>query len=245
MRPPFEILLPDPLGGESAVVLAGPQEDWPDEAFEDELALVAGAAECRRREFAAARGLAHEAMRRLGLPPRPVLRAEDGRAPRWPEGMTGALSHASGRGKTIGWAAAAVGRAGAVKGIGIDLEWADRVRERLWKRVFNDKEREALEALPEDGWRTLAAGIGFAAKEAFYKLFHPLTGRWADFHDATVAAREDGSFTLACAPELPGIPPVLEGCWTQPAPGLVLCVVALRGNHPSLPAGLPPSCAAP
>lgn len=245
MRHPFEMLLPNPRAGEGIAVLAGRQEDWAGGALEEEMDLVEGAAECRRREFAAARGLAHEAMRRLGMPLRPVLRAGDGRAPRWPEGVVGALSHASGRRVGDAWAAAAVGRSDAVRGIGIDLEWAGRVGKRLWPRVFNERERKALEALPDGAWRTLSAGIGFSAKEAFYKLFRPLTGRWADFHDATVVAREDGAFTLECTVELPGIPSVLEGNWTQPVPGLVLCLLVLPEKGSSLPAGLPPSSPAP
>ena len=96
MRHPFEMLFPNPRAGEGIAVLAGRQVDWGGGAVEEEMNLMKGAAECRRREFAAARGLAHEAMRRLGMPLRPVLRAGDGRAPRWPAGVVGALSHASG-----------------------------------------------------------------------------------------------------------------------------------------------------
>ena len=201
--------------------------------FPEEAALVADAPECRRREFAAARQLAHEAMERLGLEAAPVLRS--GRAPCWPAGVTGALSHASGGKNRAGWAAAAVGRSATVRGIGIDLERAGRVGPRVWKRVFHEAERRALEALPEGPWRTLSAGIGFSAKEAFYKLFQPLTGCRADFHDATVAAREDGRFALACSAALPGIPPVMEGRWHRPAPDdapdLVLCLLVLPARE--------------
>lgn len=193
--------------------------------MEPERKLVEGAAEFRRREFLAARGLAHEGMRRLGMEDGAILR--NGRAPVWPVGVVGALSHASGRGGSEGWAAAGVGRADTIKGIGIDLEWVGRVKRNLWGRVFNEREREALEALPEGEWRELAAGIGFSAKEAFFKLFHPLTGRWAEFHDATVVAREDGRFVLECTVELPGIPGRLEGRWWVPEEGLVLCLLVL------------------
>lgn len=215
--------------------------------FPEEAALVEGAAECRRREFAAARGLAHEAMEKLGIAAAPVLRSE--RAPRWPDGVTGALSHASGRKGRDGWATAAVGRTDTVRGIGIDLEWAGRVGERLWSRVFNGTERSALEAMPHGEWRTLAAGIGFSAKEAFYKLFQPLTGCWADFHDATVTACEDGGFTLECTADLPGIPPRLEGRWMRPAPeeapDLVLCLLALSVHGSSLLPDFQPSFSVP
>lgn len=207
------------------VVGVGRVGEWGATALEEEKQLVEGAAECRRREFLAARGLAHEGMRRLGVDGGAILR--NGRAPAWPAGMVGSLSHASGRKGEEGWAAAAVGRAGMWRGIGIDLEWVGRVGERLWGRVFNERERAALAALQEGAWRELAAGIGFSAKEAFFKLFHPLTGRWAEFHDATVAPREDGRFVLECTAELPGIPARLEGRWWVPEEGLVLCLLAL------------------
>ena len=215
--------------------------------FPEETKLVEGAAECRRREFAAVRGLAHEAMEMLGVAAAPVLRSD--RAPHWPDSVTGALSHASGRKGQDGWAAVALGRLNTVRGIGIDLEWAGRVGERLWSRVFIETERRALEAMPHGEWRTLAAGIGFSAKEAFYKLFQPLTGRWADFHDATVTACEDGGFTLECTADLPGIPPRLEGRWTRPAPeeapDLVLCLLALSVHGSSLLPDFPPSFSVP
>ena len=210
------------------VVGVGRVGGWEESAWEEEKRLVEGVAECRRREFLAARVLAHEGIRRLGVGDGAVLR--EGRAPVWPEGVVGSLSHASGRGGHEGWAAAVVGKSEIWKGMGIDLEWVGRVKGNLWGRVFNEREREALEALPEGEWRNLAAGIGFSAKEAFFKLFHPLTGRWAEFHDATVMAREDGRFVLECTAELPGIPRRLEGRWWRVGKGaeLVLCWVGLR-----------------
>ena len=208
------------------VAVAGPQGEWMGFARAAERALVEGAGEGRGMESLAARGMAHEGMRRLGRGGDGAILRE-GRAPVWPEGVVGSLSHASGRRGHEGWAAAAVGRAGEIKGIGIDLEWVGRVGERLWGKVFNERERAALEALPEGEWRELAAGIGFSAKESFFKLFHPLTGRWAEFHDATVAPREDGRFVLECTAELPGIPGRLEGRWWVPEEGLVLCLLAL------------------
>lgn len=213
---------------EGVVVGVGRVGEREESAWEEEKRLVEGAAECRRREFLAARGLAHEGMRQLGVEDGAVLR--EGRAPKWPKGVVGSLSHASGRCGKDGWAAAAVGRSEVWRGIGIDLEWAGRVGERLWGKVFNERERMALEEIGDGEWKELAAGIGFSAKEAFFKLFHPLTGRWAEFHDATVMAREDGRFVLECTAELPGIPGRLEGRWWRVGEEakLVLCWVGLR-----------------
>jgi 4'-phosphopantetheinyl transferase EntD len=213
--------------GEGMAVLCGGLGDSVG-LLAEEAALADGMAEFRKREMAAARRLAHEAMERLGLEVRPVLR--EGRAPKWPEGVVGSLSHASGWKGQEGWAAAAVGRREAWRGMGIDLEWTERVKERLWGKVFNERERAVLEGIGDGEWRELAAGIGFSAKEAFFKLFHPLTGRWAEFHDATVVAGRDGRFVLECGVELPGIPGRLEGRWWRvgEGAGLVLCWVWLR-----------------
>lgn len=208
------------------VVLAGKNGEWEGNGLEAERELAEGMEKWREREFLAARGLAHEGMRRLGVGDGAVLR--EGRAPKWPEGVVGSLSHASGRGGHEGWVAAAVGRREVWKGMGIDLEWGGRVGERLWRKVFNEQEREILEGIGDGEWREQAAGIGFSAKEAFFKLFHPLTGRWAEFHDATVVARQDGRFALECTAELPGIPGRLEGRWWRAKEGLLVCWMGLR-----------------
>lgn len=214
---------------EGLEVVWGRMGEWAENAWPEEAQWVADAPESRRREFLAARGLAREGMRRLGVEAGMVSR--NGRAPKWPAGLVGSLSHASGRRGQDGWAAAAVGRIGVWKGIGLDMEWSGRVGERVWRKVFNERERTVLAGIGDGEWRQRAAGIGFSAKEAFYKLFNPLTGRSAEFHDATVAARRDGSFSLEGPADLPGIPPFLEGRWRLPepeaAPGLVLCLLAL------------------
>jgi len=82
----------------------------PDEA---ELAQTMGPA--RQREFAAGRACARRAMRELGVPGGPVLRGLR-RAPLFPDGVVGSITH------TNGFCAAAVARSASFAGVGLDAE---------------------------------------------------------------------------------------------------------------------------
>ena len=60
--------------------------------FDAEARAVARAVPARRAEFAAGRRAAHRAMERLGVPAAPVAMGSD-RAPVWPPGVIGSISH--------------------------------------------------------------------------------------------------------------------------------------------------------
>jgi 4'-phosphopantetheinyl transferase EntD len=91
-------------------------EDPPDvRLFPEEEAVLARAVGKRRREFATARACARDALARLGLPPAPILPGERG-APRWPQGITGSITHCA------GYRAAAVAWASSILTIGVDAE---------------------------------------------------------------------------------------------------------------------------
>ncbi|GAB2587952.1 4'-phosphopantetheinyl transferase superfamily protein [Streptomyces capparidis] len=154
-----------------------------------EEAAVAGAAPSRRREFAQARGCARRALAALGAPPEPVARGEHG-APRWPPGVVGSLTHCP------GYRACAVARSADVAALGIDAEPALPLPRRVLGAIASDAERAQLADLarerPGPAWDRLL----FCAKEAVFKAWFPLTGRWLGFRDAHV------EFTAA-----PGGPP--------------------------------------
>lgn len=57
--------------------------------YPEEAALMARAVAQRRHEFAVVRSCARRAMKKLGVPPQPVLPAERG-APGWPAGWSAA-----------------------------------------------------------------------------------------------------------------------------------------------------------
>src|SRR5215475_9485627 len=80
--------------------------------FSTEASAIAHAAPGRRREFASVRHCARRALRRIGLPPAPILPDADG-VPRWPTGVVGSMTHCE------GYRAAVVARSGRVRGIGI------------------------------------------------------------------------------------------------------------------------------
>ena len=164
---------------------------------------VANAVDRRRREFAAGRALARQALAALGVPPDdcPLVPDQDG-VPSWPTGVVGSITHAG------GWCAAAVARASEVRSLGIDGEDLARVDgEPDWSRlVLRPTERDALAGLEPAvvGRRAL---IVFSAKESFYKCQFALTRRRLDFHDAEVVLLpEEGAFEVDCAVPLPGLP---------------------------------------
>jgi len=145
---------------------------------------VVGAAQTRIEQYTAGRVCSRIALGRLGVAPTtPILRGED-RAPIWPTGVVGSISH------TDRWCAAAVARTEQVRSIGIDLEPATPLKESLWRRVCTPKERDWLHELSSPG---LTGKILFSAKEAVYKCQYPITSKFLGFHAVEVELG-DGSF---------------------------------------------------
>jgi 4'-phosphopantetheinyl transferase EntD len=145
---------------------------------------IEGAAPARVEQFTAGRVCSRIALGRLGVAATtPIPRGED-RAPIWPDGFTGSISH------TDTWCAAAVARRVDVRSVGIDLEAATPLKESLWRRVCTPDERERLRALPDPG---LMGKILFSAKEAVYKCQYPITEQFLGFHAVDVEVG-DGSF---------------------------------------------------
>ena len=133
---------------------------------------IAGAAQTRIEQFTAGRVCSRIALGRLGVATTtPVLRGED-RAPIWPPGFVGSISH------TDTWCAAAVARVEDVRSIGIDLEPATPLKESLWRRVCTPKERDWLHALSAPG---LTGKVIFSAKESVYKCQYPITSKFLGF----------------------------------------------------------------
>jgi 4'-phosphopantetheinyl transferase EntD len=156
------------------VPVRGPQPPlWPAEA-----AAVAQAVPARQQEFAAGRAAARAAMAVLGIAPQPVPAGED-RAPVWPEGVVGSITHAN------GLALAAVARAGAVLAIGIDAEPDRPLPAGLEDEICGPGEQPWLDAL-DPAARARAGRRVFAAKEAIYKALYPRMRRVIGFHDLVV-----------------------------------------------------------
>jgi 4'-phosphopantetheinyl transferase EntD len=155
--------------------------------YAEEEAAVARAVPARRREFAAGRTAARSALAQLGIPPAPIPVGR-GRAPVWPEGVTGSIAHCPLGGIVI------VARKGAVAALGVDLERDAGLSPDLWPGVLTGEEMSDLAKLPEDA-RRRGALDRFVAKEALFKAQYPLTGRMLDFDVVTVQFPRPERFT--------------------------------------------------
>nr|WP_246214111.1 4'-phosphopantetheinyl transferase superfamily protein [Kitasatospora viridis] len=174
--------------------------------FPEEAAAVANAVEKRKREFAGVRGCAREALGRLGVAPQPIVHLNEGpawasKAPRWPDGILGSLTHCD------GFHGAAVARATDIASVGVDAEPHGPLPEGVEEAVTVPQDREALARLakehPEVHWDRLL----FSAKESVFKAWFPLTGRWLGFEECELIPAADGTFTARLL--VPG--PVVNG----------------------------------
>ena len=172
----------------------------------DELAFVDPALEstpenlARRRASGAARVLAAELLRQLGLRDAPTVARGPGGAPIWPAGFIGSIAHDH----TLAVVALAP-RGGAVAALGIDIEPAEPLPGDLADLVLTKSERRAFAGDP------LAGRAAFAAKEAVYKAINPLEGLPLEYDDIVCdrdlreAALRDGrrlSLVTATSPRI-------------------------------------------
>ncbi|WP_326756007.1 4'-phosphopantetheinyl transferase superfamily protein [Streptomyces hirsutus] len=167
------------LPGTVVVVEAYGDEGADAPLYPEEAHVMARAVDKRRREFTAVRSCARRAMKKLGVPPQPVLPGERG-APGWPDGLTGSMTHCA------GYCAAALVRTGDLASLGIDAEVQGPLPEGVLSSVALPGEAERIGRLtlerPGVHWDRLL----FSAKEAVYKAWFPLTGKWLDFMEADI-----------------------------------------------------------
>jgi 4'-phosphopantetheinyl transferase EntD len=185
--------------------------------FFSEAAAVAGAVVERRREFGTVRYCARRALRQLGVPPVPILPGAD-RAPRWPVGVVGSMTHCA------GYRAAVVARSGELRGVGIDAEPHAALPTDMLDIVLRDEERARILTLASAGPGRHWDSIVFCAKEAVYKAWYPLTGRWLDFQDVSITVHPDGTFEARL---LGAGPRDLDGRW-KVGRGLILTATSIR-----------------
>jgi len=126
-----------------------------------------------RRASGAARVVARELMRRVGVAPQPIIKSAGG-MPLWPDGLVGSLAHDA----TV--AVAAVAKRSDYLSLGIDIEPAEPLTADLLAMVATAGERAAMREAPLEG-RLL-----FSIKEAVYKAAYPLDGVFLDHHDVQV-----------------------------------------------------------
>jgi 4'-phosphopantetheinyl transferase EntD len=178
----------------------GPAE--PAALFPEEAAAVATAPERRRREFAAVRGCARAALVDLGVPAAAVPPAREAseawarRAPVWPDGIAGSMTHCR------GYRAAAVARRDVVASLGVDAEPHGPLPGRVLDRVTLTQERDMLLERAAERDDVAWDRVLFSAKESVFKAWFPLTRRWLRFEECRVDLRADG--TLRATLLVPG-----------------------------------------
>jgi 4'-phosphopantetheinyl transferase EntD len=152
-------------------------EDLSGELFPEEIPAIANAVTKRVREFTTGRNCARKALCRLGMAPSPI-----GVGPRnqplWPPGIVGSITHCQ------GYVAAAVGRCGAIAGLGIDAEPHEDLPDDIVSLIGTEMECSWLSTAPHGiHWDRLL----FSAKESVFKAQFPLTGVWLEFGEIEIS----------------------------------------------------------
>mmetsp|Transcript_18494 Transcript_18494/g.30222 ORF Transcript_18494/g.30222 Transcript_18494/m.30222 type:complete len:245 (-) Transcript_18494:314-1048(-) len=206
--PQVAVAVTDPARGVAVV--------WPQEA-----PAIARAVPKRRREFAAGRQAARLAMQTLGVSEKAVPTRPD-RAPQWPKGLTGSITHDATS------CVAILGAARHFHALGVDVEPDSPLHEDLIAEICLPQEHAWLMEVPAPR-RALMARRLFCAKEAVYKAQYPLTQTLFGFDaiQVTLNVRSTG-FTARFMQSVGDVPEgtVLSGqCGT--GGGHVLAMVTL------------------
>ncbi|MGA0361526.1 MAG: 4'-phosphopantetheinyl transferase family protein [bacterium] len=124
-----------------------------------------GLSQNRNQEYLLGRLAIKDALGSLGYPTTWIERDPLTKAPVWPEGITGSLSHSS------GLALAVVGDSPPILGLGVDLEKANRTIDLgIERHICTQDESDDLRSLhPEN--HAIRLLLTFSAKESLYKCF--------------------------------------------------------------------------
>ncbi|MEM1416367.1 MAG: 4'-phosphopantetheinyl transferase superfamily protein [Myxococcota bacterium] len=178
----------------------------------------------RRRERVAGRLLARRVLGQLGVAA-PVPAGPD-RAPVWPAGIVGSITH------TRSHAACAVARRDALEGLGLDVEGAEGLGDELRRRILTGAERERLAKLPEAEAAWLAK-LAFSAKECAYKAQYARSATYLGFEAMEIEVDEEttgaGRFRARFTADVPGFftaGDVIHGRWRR-GEGLVATAARL------------------
>lgn len=188
-------------------------------------ALGEGPTDARRREFAAGRAAARQALHGLGADQAPVL-IGDRREPKWPAGTIGTITHSD------GMALAAAGWRTQWSGVGLDVESLDRYFPDLLAMITTESERVGLGRMLSETPDRATVSV-FAAKETLYKALFPQVGKLFGFDVAHVRpGAKPGSLTLEllddlAADVLAGTSYVVQTTWQPP---LVLASLAIKAT---------------
>ncbi|MCX8964994.1 4'-phosphopantetheinyl transferase superfamily protein [Erwinia psidii] len=135
----------------------------------------------RRAEYLASRVCVRHALSLTGIDGF-ILHNDANRAPIWPPGIVGSLSH------TDSWIGLIVGQSSCAKLLGVDCEWVipqARAHE-LQKMIISTDEKNVLQ---QSGLAdAVALTVAFSLKESLYKALFPRIRQFMDFKDAEIVA---------------------------------------------------------
>lgn len=146
------------------------------EAPELAAGLLRDAVASRRDEFATGRYCAREACKRLGRPC-DLIGMLPGRAPAWPKGVTGSITHCR------GYSAAAVCLSRHAEFLGIDAEPFEPLPPQVSDQIAFGTEKDWLDGAGASAER---GRLLFCIKEAVFKAWWPVYRSWLDFSDVRV-----------------------------------------------------------
>ncbi|MEA2664408.1 MAG: hypothetical protein QOI11_1352 [Candidatus Eremiobacteraeota bacterium] len=148
------------------------------ELFPEEAAAVRTVVPKRRDEFVAGRTNARRALAELGLAPA-AIPIGPRRAPIWPAGIAGSISHCK------GYCIAIAARTHDFAGVGIDVELDEPISEGVAARICFGAELADRAALERRLGMDLPKLL-FSIKESVYKAYFPLAETFLDFSDVAV-----------------------------------------------------------
>lgn len=190
-KKPLRLLLPAEVITEESTIA-----EIKGSLFSEEINCIKNAANKRKNEFTAGRICARVALRKFGHTQFPLLMGKD-RAPCWPNGISGSISH------TNIYCGVAIAYKKDFPSLGIDMELIDRLGKNLWPQIFTVREQSWIQELPENE-QVQSATLLFSAKECFYKFQYPLTKRWVGFEDVEIEANlVDGKFNVHLLKDIP------------------------------------------
>jgi enterobactin synthetase component D len=159
---------------------------WLDALWPEELPATRAMRPARLREFRHGRHCARRALAALGQPMAPIPVGAQ-RAPAWPSGVVGSISHAG------AWAVAVAAPDRELHGLGADLEPVTPLEPALKPMIATRAELDWLAQLAADPGK-----LAFSAKESVYKCLWPLTGRFIEFLEIELLpGPQPGSFHAA------------------------------------------------
>lgn len=166
------------LPGE-VVLTGGRVEEASGALYPEESRQIVRAVAKRQQEYRAGRLYARAALATLGMDALPMP-AGPTRAPVWPRGAIGSITH------TAGVCAVAVARASRFLALGLDLEQAMPLDDELLSYVCLEEELRCRAYLEGLLGMDLPKAL-FVVKECVYKAYHPMTGSTLEFHDVAVS----------------------------------------------------------